>query len=290
MEGPFVMRAFWIAFGIGTHLLFAVTVARLVPFLAGTMWPRGGTLASISGGLGWFWVDALLAIQFGAVHSTLLLPGVRSRLSRLIPAPQYGCVFCAATCASLLLAIELWRPSRGGIWHLQSDAAGAVSAAFVLSWVALIYSLQLTGLGYQTGWAPWWAWARGRPAPRRSFAPRGAYRLLRHPVYLSFLGLVWFTPVMSFDRAVLTAVWTAYIFLGSWLKDRRLEHYIGAGYRAYAERVPGYPFFAFGPLGKVRRYQLIPEPSPGRASADNTRSRASAPLPRATPRHRSGWG
>ena len=30
------------------------------------------------------------------------------------------------------------------------------------------------------------------PQERREFQPRGAYSFLRHPVYLSFLGLVWF--------------------------------------------------------------------------------------------------
>jgi hypothetical protein len=31
---------------------------------------------------------------------------------------------------------------------------------------------------------------------------RGAYRPLRHPVDLSFLGLVWFVPVIILDRIV----------------------------------------------------------------------------------------
>ena len=125
-------------------------------------------------------------------------------------------------------------------------------AAFVASWGGLIYSLSLTGLGYQTGWTQFRHWLRGEPLPRREFVPRGAYHFLRHPAYLSFLGLVWFTPRMTLDHALLTAIWTAYIFCGSWLKDRRLVHYLGDSYRAYQARVPGYPLMPFGPLGKVR--------------------------------------
>ncbi len=73
---------------------------------------------------------------------------------------------------------------------------------------------------------------------------------LSSPVYLSFLGLVWFTPQMSLDHAVLTAVWTIYIFYGSMLKDRRLVHYLGNVYRHYAADVPGYPLVTAGPLGR----------------------------------------
>jgi protein-S-isoprenylcysteine O-methyltransferase Ste14 len=147
--------------------------------------------------------------------------------------------------------MELWQPSAHALWRLEGMSAGSVDAAFLLSWVALIYSVWLTGFGYQTGWTPWWSWVRGRGAARRKFEPRGAYRFLRHPVYLSFLGLVWFNSQMSLDRALLAVVWTAYIFVGSYLKDRRLIRYVGEPYREYQSRVPGYPFVPVGPLGRV---------------------------------------
>jgi hypothetical protein len=120
-----------------------------------------------------------------------------------------------------------------------------------MSWVALIYSLHLTGLGYQTGLTPWWHWVKRQPAAPRRFEPRGAYRLIRHPVYLSFLGLIWLTPVVTLDRAILIVVWTLYIAVGSCLKDRRLTHYLGDSYRQYQSRVWGYPGLWFGPLGRV---------------------------------------
>ena len=123
--------------------------------------------------------------------------------------------------------------------------------AFLACWPALIYSLSLTGLGYQTGFTRWWAWVRRRKLARRAFEVRGAYHFLRHPIYLSFLGLVWLTPAVTLDRALLIGLWTGYIFLGSYLKDRRLEFYLGESYRKYQARVPGYPFFLFGPLAKV---------------------------------------
>ena len=71
--------------------------------------------------------------------------------------------------------------------------------------------------------------------PRRAFVERGAYRFLRHPVYLAFLGLVWLAPVVTFDRAVLIACWTVSMFIGSVLKDRRLARSLGEDYRAYQD-------------------------------------------------------
>jgi protein-S-isoprenylcysteine O-methyltransferase Ste14 len=248
------MRAFWIVFGVAAQFLLIPTVWYLFPFL------QGGTPASPASGLNetaGLALDALLAAQFAVLHSLLLHPAVRDRLECFVPRPLYGCFFAVMTCGSLLLAILAWQPSAVVLWELTGTARAVVSAGYLLSWVGLFYTLSLSGLGFQTGWLPYWAWLTGRAAPRRRFEPRGAYRLLRHPVYLSFLGLIWFTPVMTPDRAVLTALWTLYVFAGSYLKDRRLEMYLGDVYREYQARVPGYPFLWFGSLGRVKAAQDV---------------------------------
>jgi protein-S-isoprenylcysteine O-methyltransferase Ste14 len=225
--------------------LLALLVWHLYPFLAGSREPAA---ASTSGY--WWAADLLLLIQFCFLHSLLLRPGVRHRLERLIPSPCYGCFYTAVTCSSLLLLVLTWQACPVVCYRLEGWAWGAVSTAYVLSWVALVYSLSLTGLGFQTGWTQLWGWLRHGQPPRRGFEVRGAYRWLRHPVYLSFLGQIWFTPLMTIDRLLLSLLFTGYIFLGSYFKDRRLLYYVGDTYRAYQARVPGYPL-GFGPLGRV---------------------------------------
>jgi protein-S-isoprenylcysteine O-methyltransferase Ste14 len=150
-----------------------------------------------------------------------------------------------------MVTILCWQPVGPVLWRWPAPVATLISWCFVGSWGALLYSLWLTGLGWQTGLTPWWHWVCRLPPPRGEFSERGAYRLLRHPVYLSFLGLVWFVPIVTLDRAVLIAVWSAYIFLGSMLKDRRLLHFLGEPYRDYQARVPGYPGLHWGPLARV---------------------------------------
>lgn len=247
-------RTLGIVAGVATHVLFAVTVWHLYWFL------RGGAAPSGEGSLS---INLLLASLFGVVHSMLLYPRVREGLSQWVAPPFYGLFYCVVTCASLLALFAYWRRSPKVCWEFAGLPCVLVNAGFFLSWGALLYSLWLTGLGYQTGWTPWWHWVRNQPAPRREFNPRGLYRWLRHPVYLSFLGLVWFTPVVTEDRALLIAVWTSYVLIGSWLKDRRLAYYVGDRYRQYAASVPGYPGVVFGPLGKIAaREPTAPRNSP----------------------------
>lgn len=231
-----------LAAGVATHGLFAFTVWHLFWFLKG-----GQTNA----GIGALWGDTLLSISFGVVHSGLLYPAIRETLGRWIMAPFYGLFYCAVTCGCLLGMFACWTTSPAIWWEFTDLARSVVHAGWYASWAGLLYGLWLGGLGYQTGATPWWNWVRRRPQSPRPFNPRGAFRFMRHPAYLGFLGLVWFTPVMTADRAVLTACWTIYVFIGSWLKDARLAHYIGDQYRIYQSQVPGYPGMFVGPLAKL---------------------------------------
>lgn len=241
-------RAAGIAVGVGTHALFALTVWYLFRFLRG--WEGTAPATSATSAL---LVDAFLAVQFAVPHSALLHPAVRERLTRWIPRPFYGCLHCMVTCVSLLAAIFGWQTVPAVVWSPDGFARDAILCAFYGSWAALLYSLHLSGLGYQTGWTPWWHWLRGVPLPPRQFQPKSLYRWMRHPVYLSFLGLIWFNPHFTADRLLLAGLWSVYIFAGSQLKDRRLLYYLGGKYRAYQSRVPGYPFISAGPLARVRK-------------------------------------
>jgi protein-S-isoprenylcysteine O-methyltransferase Ste14 len=134
------------------------------------------------------------------------------------------------------------------IWHATGWTEHILLACFYGSWIGLLYSLYWTGFGYQTGLTQWWYWFRDQQPPKRAFVTQGAFRYMRHPVYMSFLGLIWFTPVMTLDHAILTAVWTMYIYAGSYFKDRRLLKFIGTPYYEYGKRIAGLPIIGFGSL------------------------------------------
>jgi hypothetical protein len=238
------VRLFGVGLAAVAHLLLPLTVWFLFPFL------RGDVAVPSDAAPAWWLIDGLLVVQFGVLHSALLAPTVRNRLTRVLPRGLHGCLFCAVTCLSLLLLVLCWQSSPPLLYELATWPAHVVRGAYLLCWVGLVYSLYLTGIGNQTGWTPFWSWLRGTEQVRR-FEPSGAYRLLRHPTYLFFLGQVWFTPLMTLDRALLNGLLTAYILLGSYLKDRRLVFYLGDTYRRYQAEVPGYPLPGLGPLGRV---------------------------------------
>jgi protein-S-isoprenylcysteine O-methyltransferase Ste14 len=244
-----IRRLVGICYGFGNQILFLVTVWYLFWFL------HDGAILSQSRptvSSGWLLCDCGLALLFAFSHSVMLVPKTRRLLTRAIPAPFYDSTFCIVTCVSLLTLFFCWRQSATVIWEVGGRLESCIRIGFYVSWASMIYSLALTGLGYQNGWTTFYHWLRRSRAPRREFRPHGAYKLIRHPVYLSFLGLIWLTPRMTLDHAALTALWTVYIFYGSVLKDRRLESFLGDTYTDYERRVPGFPCMIAGPLGRRR--------------------------------------
>ena len=240
---PDLRRVAGLAAAVGTQALFAVTVVYLFTFLRYGVDQQAGA---------WLIVDTLLALQFAVPHSLLLHPSTRKALSRWISSEFYGLFFCLGTCGSLAVVFCFWQACPTTIWDLSGVPEMLMLTGFFASWAGLLYSISLTGLGFQTGWTQWSHWYRKSKMPRRDFRPNSLYHWFRHPIYLCFLGLIWFTPRMTMDRAVLTGIWSVYIFVGSVLKDQRLAFYLGESYRNYQRQVPGYPLMLWGPLAKLR--------------------------------------
>ena len=188
------VRSAGVALGITTHILFLITVIFLFQFLR---WGRPDNSRH------WLLVDSLLALQFGLLHSLILHPVVKKRLMRRIKPEWYGLFFCLSTCGCLTLIFAFWRGSSGVVWEATGATRKVIECGFYGSWVGLIYSLSLSGLGYQTGLTPWLYWLRRQPAPHRQLVMHNLYRWLRHPAYLSFLGLIWFTLCMSWDHCAI---------------------------------------------------------------------------------------
>lgn len=239
-----VKRLVGIAFGIGTQLLFLWTVIFLFLFLRYGGWHEVSTNA-------WL-MDFVLATLFVVPHSILLAPPTSRWLKRFIPSGLHGCIHCITSCLTLLLLFRFWGRIPFELWHATGWSEQAILVGFYGSWVALLYSLYWTGFGYQTGLTQWWYWFKQQPQPKREFVTRGAFRYMRHPVYMSFLGLIWFTPVMTLDHALLTLIWTIYIYAGSYFKDRRLLRFIGQPYYEYGKQVAGLPIIGFGSLRYFR--------------------------------------
>jgi methanethiol S-methyltransferase len=87
--------------------------------------------------------------------------------------------------------------------------------------------LELAGIRQAFGW----------PLRRRGLITTGPFGLVRHPLYLGWVLLVWGLPVMTGTQFVFAAISTAYLVIAVPFEERELMRTMGAEYEAYARVV-----------------------------------------------------
>ena len=79
---------------------------------------------------------------------------------------------------------------------------------------------------------------RGRAEDANSdFVVRGPYRLIRHPLYLAALLVIWAGPQLTADRLLFNVLWSVWIVVGAKLEERDLEDEHGETYVRYRREV-----------------------------------------------------
>jgi protein-S-isoprenylcysteine O-methyltransferase Ste14 len=227
-----------VAMGLATHGLFLAAVGSMAWSLATGM--RAGL-----GRLGGAWglaADLLLALQFPLVHSWLLSP----RGSRWLAPARLGEVgrtlstssFALAASLQLLATFWLWTPSNV-VLHRASGFELWLQPLFVAcAWIFLSKAIRDDDARVQSGLLGWSSLLRGEQPRYRGFSDRGLYGTCRHPIYLGFAMCLWAGPVLTFDKLMLSALWSGYCLVGPLLKERRYLRRYGESYARYRASVP----------------------------------------------------
>jgi protein-S-isoprenylcysteine O-methyltransferase Ste14 len=191
---------------------------------------------------------------FALHHSVMARTGIKAGLSRhLAPALERSTYVWVASALFALVCLA-WRPMPSLVYDVDAPWAWALTAARLVGvWLTLdaasrIDPRELAGLRQA------WSYGfhqpdrvAGRPAISSSGATaepetgplvaRGGYRLVRHPIYLGWILMVWGAPVASAGRLTFAAVSTLYLLLAIPFEERSLRERFGESYRGYTRLV-----------------------------------------------------
>lgn len=172
--------------------------------------------------------NVVLFGAFAAHHSLLARSGVKRQVERLAPVLAHRSFYVWVASCLLALTVFGWRPIGHHVWQLEGAprvAAWSLQAAgigLIMLAGRVIDPLELAGI---------------HSADNRRLEARGPYRLVRHPIYLGAVLLLWAAPSMTGDRFAFAALCTTYIALAIRWEEASMRAAIGRAYDRYCAHV-----------------------------------------------------
>ena len=259
-------KLIFILYGIVCYLIFFATFLYMIGFIENF----SGTIAGInlnaifpttldigSAGLPLLQaiiINLLLIALFGIQHSTMARWTFKQKWIRYIPKPVERSTYVLLASVALIIMFYCWQPVNDVLWNLKGTLAGHTAMAISYAgWGMLLLSTFLINHFDLFGLRQVFMNAFGRDYGKIKFRTPLLYKMVRHPLYLSFLLIFWFAPVMTVSHLVFAAGMTGNLIIGMNLEEKDLTELYGEKYREYRETVPKIiPFIK--PAGK-------PEPS-----------------------------
>lgn len=231
--GPAAPSSFVRLFAVSGGLAFGASlVYGLVSYLTIFAAPSGAWTAGQ--GIPALAVNALLFTIFALHHSFFAWTTVKAWVRTHAPAALERSIY--VWCASLLFAatIWFWVPVPGTAWAVDGPVAALLVMLQIAGVVITLAASRSLGLLDLAGVAQ--AESRGAPVDR-PLMRTGLYGLVRHPIYLAWVLLVWPTPLMTGSRLTFAAISTLYLVLAVPIEERRLGRDFGPSYTDYRRQV-----------------------------------------------------
>lgn len=174
--------------------------------------------------------NVILFTIFALHHSLMARTGAKAWISRLMPADLERSVYVWISSLLFLYVCLMWQPLPGILW--QTVGPGIVLYMVQAFGLALtIAAARMVGVMELAGVKP--------PDPKRTvdFRADGPFGIVRHPIYLGWVLMVFATPTMTTSRLLFAVVSTIYLIVAIPLEERSLVEAFGDKYRTYQQQM-----------------------------------------------------
>ena len=173
--------------------------------------------------------DAMLFVVFAAHHSLLARAGVQNAMRQIVPDRLLRTIYVWTASVLLMLVCWLWQPIGGEVYRIAGSrtlvhiAVALAGVLLIVLSVRAIDALDLAGIrkSHETS----------------NLQITGPYRLVRHPLYLGWMFIVFAPANMTGDRLFFAVISSAYLMVAIPWEERSLEAAYGAEYVDYKRHV-----------------------------------------------------
>jgi protein-S-isoprenylcysteine O-methyltransferase Ste14 len=174
--------------------------------------------------------NVILFTIFALHHSIMARTGAKAWLTRMVPPALERSVYVWIASVLFLAVCWLWQPLPGVVWQTRGPS--------VVLYIAQIFGVALTIAAARV--VGIWELA-GVTQPDLTkpveFRAEGPFGIVRHPIYLAWMLMVFATPTMTASRLLFAVVSTVYLIVAIPLEERSLVAAFGDGYRDYQRQM-----------------------------------------------------
>lgn len=175
-------------------------------------------------------IDVALFTIFALHHSIMARTGAKAWITRLVPPMLERSVYVWIASGLFLAVCWLWRPLPGVVWQTQG-AGSALYLAQITGVILTVAAARIVGV---------WELAGVRQPDQSTaieFNADGPFAIVRHPIYLGWVLMVFATPVMTTSRMLFAVVSTVYLIAAIPFEERSLIEAFGERYVAYQRKM-----------------------------------------------------
>ena len=167
---------------------------------------------------------------FALHHSVMARTGAKAWITRLAPPALERSIYVWIASVLFLAVCWLWRPLPGVIWETRG-AGLALYVVQVFGATLTIAAARIVGVWELAGVK------QPDPAKAVEFTANGPFAIVRHPIYLAWVLMVFATPVMTTSRMVFAVISTLYLIVAIRFEERSLVDAFGDNYVAYQRQM-----------------------------------------------------
>jgi len=233
-------RYLYFTYGVACHALFLAVYAWMIAFVGNIGFGLIPTIdgrpsGSLYGALA---IDALLIVLFVVPHSVMARPAFKRWWTRFVPQPIERSTYVLVSCVLMALLLWQWRPIGGVVWHVTNPVGRWTLYVLFVSGALLVPGVSLLINHFDLfGTRQVWLHLRGREYSHLPFRTPLTYRVVRHPLYISWMMLFWAAPTMTVAHLLFAVLTTAYMLIAIPFEERDLVTHFGDRYEEYRRRV-----------------------------------------------------
>ena len=231
-------RAVYLAYSTIVYLMFLGVFLYAIGFIGNIGVPNSldsEPMMSVPAAIG---INLLLLAAFALQHSVMARPTFKRWWTQYVPKPIERSTYVLFSNAAMITMFAMWQPIGGVIWRVPCLSGQlTIYAMYGLGWATVLYTTCLLNHFELFGIRQAYLFFKGLPYTPLKFNEPSLYKYVRHPLYVGWLMVFWFTPTMTAAHLLFAVGCTAYILIAIQLEERNLSEDL-PGYKEYKQRVP----------------------------------------------------